>query len=991
MERHAHRHRVARSAAALTALIVVLSGHQSGRAYPIPDPALEYVTNGHFDNGFADWDNYGNVLDMGGFARVTADSASYPWTVQLRQLDHRIDILEAGMIYTLSFKSRIVADPDAPAGPFTHRLWVEFSQHVAGYGADIRTWAVLDVPLENAAGDLSWHTYTATFQVPDDIDQSRQQGPESWFAFELGAERGTVEFDDLSIQLSPPTNYTGQAITIATMEPQDEYWAGDGVDQVTTSGTNHELKLSLPPNSQAFAYKLMYLDIQQLGWDLALRVRTDHPENVGRMYVIARAGPIDFVFHSFHGLKPGTNTITIGSELTTPDPNHQPADDRCFDQSEVAGNGRVCDLYQFWFVHRPFNWSGIYTLGVKLETNGNGAAAQNTDVFVDDVRIVPWGPTPPQPTRRPPIVSHVNAEVVRDGQVKIQWETDQNAGSRVEYGTGATFYLYPSSQENPGETTRVHEVVMPAGLPPSTRYHARIVSRGATSLEGRSGDFTFITQPAVDPVPRDDSKSYPVGIFFVPTPEDQPLAVRAGFNTLFGGLFGSCEYGATLADEAAAETAVARAFLDKTQTFTPPVRAVTTGFCNNVVLNPALSDQQVRDYASARISGVAGHPGLYGYYIFDEPELFDPLGTTGSPCLPRVARSPGTILPQRMDILYQEIHKPPYSYPAMSATTYMNNTTYPYRALIDVPMLDNYPPYNYPKEWIACGLAEAEQSGKPFQHVLEAYSFELDRSFPVGPSPSRYPTEQEMRTMAYLGIVYGARGTWAYSMSELTPFPGTEWVWTGLSNVAKELRRLEPLLASTDPIRYPIEPQFTDADIKARSKAYLGQDYMITINANAAAASQQSVTLGSPARGMSAEVIGEARSVPIDPGGVLKDDWSAYDVHLYRIAADGQDPSVNITSPAQSTTYRKKGKPVTVTVKVNASDNAALDLIRLYVSPPTPPPPPDLVVSPKVKTINQATLSWTTSTIGDYTIKVRAIDVNGRFKDSAEVSITVRN
>ena len=245
--------------------------------------------------------------------------------------------------------------------------------------------------------------------------------------------------------------------------------------------------------------------------------------------------------------------------------------------------------------------------------------------------------------------------------------------------------------------------------------------------------------------------------------------------------------------------------------------------------------------------------------------------------------------------------------------------------------------------------------------------------------------------MAYLGIVYGARGTWAYSMAEITSFPGTEWVWTGLSNVAKELRRLEPLLASTDPIRYPTEPQFTDADIKARSKAYLGQDYMITINANAATASQQGVTLGSPGRGMSAEVIGEARSVPIDPGGVLKDDWSAYDVHLYRIAADGQDPSVSITSPAPLTIYRKKGKPVTVIVKVNASDNAALDLIRLYVSPPTPPPPPDLVVSPKVKTINQATLSWTTSTVGDYTIKVRAIDVNGRFKDSAEVSITVRN
>ncbi len=985
----------ARSVAVFVVLFLLLLGSAPEEANVIPDPtdppggtSPEFIVNGTFDSGLTGWDNVGAVTAGAGFARTTVSTAGYSYDVQLRQVDHNLGTLVGGVVYCLRFQSRIVADPDAGPGQiFSHPLIIEASQHQPVLGAHYRTWALLDVLLENAAGDTSWHDYAVTFRVPDDIGEIRLGGPETWLGFLVGAARGAVDFDNVSLLRCGITRYDGTEKVIGTFEPADEYWHGADLSR----GANglHELRLSAAKNGLQFAYKLMVLDIAQLGWDLTLQVRADHPENVGRMYVILRSGPIDFVFHSFHGLQPGVNTIRIGSELTTPDIGHEPAEDRCYDQSHLAGNGRVCDLYKYWFAS-GFDWHAVYTVGIKLEANGNGPA----DVYVDDLRIVPWTSTPPPPTRRPPVASRVGVQVLDDRQVTIRWETDQPAGTRVEFSkeTAATpLRPYAASVDGGGTPTVSHEILV-GGLEAYTRYHARVVSRSAAGLDGVSGDFTFVTEPTIPLVPRNSAAFYPVGMQGVGAAENQTMAVHAGFNSLFGTLYGGCGITAT------AENDLALAFLNATQQFSPPPKTLLASFClgrtGTGILNESSSTEEIQSYVGQKVDALETHPSLYGYYLFDEPELADPDGRGPLP-EPRPGSLPPTLVRDRMEVVRTATRAHDLSHPLMSATTFMN-ASHPYQDLIDLPLLDNYPSALGPAEEVIPGLADTEQwslqTGKPFHHVIQAYNSELDRSFPVGPSPLAFRTEQEMSAMAWLGIVYGARGTWAFAESEIVPFPGTEWIWAGLANVARDLRRFEPLLASTEVSRQPTHPAASVAAIRSRGKAYQGSDYLITVNAAATGPTSANLTVGAPSCGIPAAVLGENRQVTVGTDCKLVDSWGAYDTQIYRLGIDAAAPAASITSPPPNAKYsRGKKFAVSVPIKVRATDNIGVSRVEFFAFVTgaaetrvgvQPVSPPAITVA--------ASYTWSTGTLGTYTLRAKAYDVNGNLAVSTDVPIKVQ-
>jgi len=90
-----------------------------------------------------------------------------------------------------------------------------------------------------------------------------------------------------------------------------------------------------------------------------------------------------------------------------------------------------------------------------------------------------------------PAISAVGASGISDTGATISWATDQNSDSIVEYGTTTA---YGSSVS--GGFCGVNHSLALSGLSASTTYHYRVKSRNASSLQGTSGDFSFVTNPS---------------------------------------------------------------------------------------------------------------------------------------------------------------------------------------------------------------------------------------------------------------------------------------------------------------------------------------------------------------------------------------------------------------------------------------------------------------------------------------------------------------
>jgi len=287
----------------------------------------------------------------------------------------------------------------------------------------------------------------------------------------------------------------------------------------------------------------------------------------------------------------------------------------------------------------------------------------------------------------------------------------------------------------------------------------------------------------------------------------------------------------------------------------------------------------------------------------------------------------------------------------------MNNTTYPYRRPDRRSMLDNLSPLQLsegmgsPAGWRGRS-SRASRSSTSSRRTLRA-----GQELPRGPSPSGTPRAGDAHH-GLPGIVYGGRGTWAYSMSELTPFPGTEWVWTGLSNVARSCgdwsaARVDDPIAIHRGLSSRTRHQGPEQGVPC-------QDYMIKFTPTPAAAPQQSVNLGARARD-DAEVIGEARLGSDRRGGVLKDTGAPYDVKpVQESRRTDKDPSVQQSRrPHNLRTYRKKGSRSPSTVKSTPAAQRRRSISSGSRVPPYPAPAARSRRLAKVKDDQPGHLSWT--------------------------------
>ena len=136
---------------------------------------------------------------------------------------------------------------------------------------------------------------------------------------------------------------------------------------------------------------------------------------------------------------------------------------------------------------RTFNWTPL---------EGQAGTYENvtftvSDATAGDSETITITIHPAGSDFTPPSISNVENEPLDSSTVQVNWNTDEPADSRVEYGLTAA---YGGSTPLDSNLSSNHPVQV-NGLEPNTTYHFRVRSKDGTGNEGISQDFTFTTLP----------------------------------------------------------------------------------------------------------------------------------------------------------------------------------------------------------------------------------------------------------------------------------------------------------------------------------------------------------------------------------------------------------------------------------------------------------------------------------------------------------------
>lgn len=176
------------------------------------------------------------------------------------------------------------------------------------------------------------------------------------------------------------------------------------------------------------------------------------------------------------------------------------------------------------------------------------------------------------------------------------------------------------------------------------------------------------------------------------------------------------------------------------------------------------------------INNIKKNPGLYGWYIADEPE------GRGIP-------------PSYLWRLSYYIHSIDPEHP----TTLVNvrsKKVVDYASAVDIVMVDPYPIPHMPVTWLSDSIEEARDAvkdEKPIWAVIQAFnwaSFSEEFANGIG----RYPTYDEERCLTYLSIVHGAKGVVYFSYAAAQKDDPELKNWGNIKSIVSELREIYPLL-----------------------------------------------------------------------------------------------------------------------------------------------------------------------------------------------------
>ncbi|MBP5639967.1 MAG: hypothetical protein J6X55_10845 [Victivallales bacterium] len=219
---------------------------------------------------------------------------------------------------------------------------------------------------------------------------------------------------------------------------------------------------------------------------------------------------------------------------------------------------------------------------------------------------------------------------------------------------------------------------------------------------------------------------------------------------------------------------------------------------------------------------------------------------------------------------------------------------------------DNYLPEVYPAtvdtaENRGSTVAEVIRDMKTIMSDIDKCGIEHPKSvWPIiqyfkGWNYKRFPEENEIRAMSFASIVHGATGiTWytygGYVIPEKNMYnygiTSTPERWRIITTITRQLHELEPVLVERKPADQPTPVVYSGAKLDAFGqpsitcllKHHEGETYVLAVNSTL-----DTIEAGIPVAGVSGgSVMFEGRAATI-VGGVLKDTFKPYDVHVYRL------------------------------------------------------------------------------------------------------------
>jgi len=670
----------------------------------------------------------------------------------------------------------------------------------------------------------TWQTYSINFRTEDNMPNYPDAKVKLSFA--VGHQLGTVWLDDIRLEAAPVKTFAGTNLQLFAFEPSESWLTG--------SIQNSPTPPDVAPSDAAHVHE----------GTAALKLAAG---TSGKGYA-ERQAPLDLSVDNwemtFWAYVDNPANVANVSVALRSGSDSQLALKWWAHTGFVAGwNQIVIPKTQFFgvFWRERLSWPAVRVVGLKLEANDNGPA----NVWIDDLRVEPAAGD-----RRPPVISEVNLESLSPTAVTVGWKIDEAATGRLDCGTTTSY----GSATTSGVLSTSHSLIL-TNLAANTLYHCQVSSDDAGARTGRTGDFVFRTDPSTPWVPADPLGTFQVGLFGVPGWDNTGAFNLAFLNDPFLTRF-TRFYGADQTWETDAQLVQ---YLDIMEAHG------RKAFVN--IVNPAILSGDTATI-QARVNAIKGHAALAGWYLFDEPEYY-------------------SVTPQQLDTAYQAIKQADPVHPITFAAPGFG-PSYPFLSAMDYGILDPYPiPYDPPSA-ILTNLAQATAAGKAYDYTIQAYQSDMNLHWPGDvPGPTRFPSREETRSLAYLAMNHGTTNLLFYGFWESHVVPGVTWEWMKTVDVGNELIRLGPIYSSTDIPQISFVSS-SSPDLDAGVRQWQGKAYATVVNKSA---SQFSATLT-----FSGWVIQSAKEVAgqravSSTATAVTDTWPGYGVNVYELTIAIQAPT----------------------------------------------------------------------------------------------------
>ena len=289
------------------------------------------------------------------------------------------------------------------------------------------------------------------------------------------------------------------------------------------------------------------------------------------------------------------------------------------------------------------------------------------------------------------------------------------------------------------------------------------------------------------------------------------------------------------------------------------------------------------------------------------------------------------------------------------------------------PLFSTEPPGGYHLAQVADWTARTRavvKNARPFMTVLQFFKFT---------SQGRFPTLSEMRHMAYMAIVEGARGLWWWSLGtnalrDVCPDWCPEKIahMDNLKSVVNELAALEAALLADD-VAGALVANSNIAAIRTKVKVVGGKGYIFAYNYTGIPQSVELTWHTAPG----AVTVNTERRALVPAGASFTDTFAPYQAHVYVVHSGAVSPlTAAFTSPAANATV-SGSVPVTVTATGGSSPGYVYTIA---------------VDGNPISTGAGSTVTWNTTTVADgpHTLTVTVTDSAGE-TTSASQSVTVSN